>query len=243
MARGSPHLQFLRGFTKDELQAIPERCEWCQVRKTDVSIDDLSISIRESIDRNVSSGNITYTDAMADIRREVLIPGPETLPQKIRTVLRETPVSTSTGGGDNGGMSENWFTAQLYGALTATITGPYTVRTEYRLDVHNRPSADLYVESNTDEGDYLIEMKRALPNLKPQDVKRQLERYHKAMEMGLGRTRERTFLCIVGEDMEPATYGESRKSRPLSEYMAVPSTVDELEDELERVEVISNTFL
>ncbi|WP_337653130.1 hypothetical protein [Halomontanus rarus] len=86
-------------------------------------------------------------------------------------------------------------------------------------------------------------MKRALPNLKPQDVKRQLERYHKAMEMGLGRTRERTFLCIVGEDMEPATYGESRKSRPLSEYMAVPSTVDELEDELERVEVISNTFL
>lgn len=86
------------------------------------------------------------------------------------------------------------------------------MRTEYRLDVHNRPSADLYVEFHTDEGDHLIEMKRALPNLKAQDIKRQLERYHKAMEMGLGRTRERTFLCIVGEDTEPATYGESRKS-------------------------------
>ena len=107
MARGSPHLQFLRGFTKDELPAIPERCEWCEVRKTDVSVNDRSISIQEPIDRNVSSGNITYTDAMRDIRREVLIPGPETIPQKIRTVLRVTPVSTSTGGGDSGEMSEN----------------------------------------------------------------------------------------------------------------------------------------
>lgn len=43
--------------------------------------------------------------------------------------------------------------------------------------------------------------------------------------------------------MEPSTYGDSRKSRPLSEYMNVPSTIDELTEDLERVEVISNTFL
>ncbi len=97
MTRGSPHLQFLRGFTKDELQAIPDRCDWCQVRKTTVSTNELSKSIRESIERNVSNGNITYSVAMADIRREVLIPGPETLPQKIRDALRETPVATLTG--------------------------------------------------------------------------------------------------------------------------------------------------
>ncbi len=243
MARGSPHLQFLRGFTKDELQCIPVRCDWCQVRKTDASTNELSKYIRDSIERNVSKGNITYSEAMADIRREVLIPGPETLPQKIRTTLRETSISTSTGGGDNGSAPEHWYTAQLYGALSASVVRDYSVKTEHRLDVRNRPSADIYIESDNDQGDYLIEVKSATSVSGTPTIKRQLERYHQAIETGLGQTRERTFLCIVGQDMEPSTYGDSRKSRPLSEYMNVPSTIDELTEDLERVEVISNTFL
>ena len=243
MARGSPHLQFLRGFTKDELQAIPDRCDWCRVRKTDVSTNELSKYIRESIDRNVSSRNITYSEAMADIRRKVLIPGPKTLSQKIRTVLRETPVSTSTGGGDDGAAPAGWYTAQVYGALTASLSRPYTVKTEHRLHRRNRPSGDIYIESDHDDGDVLIEIKSAPSISNGENVKRQLERYHRAIKTGVGRTRKQTFLCVVGEDTEPVTYDRPRKSRPLSEYMDVPSTVDELEDELDRVEVVSNTFL
>lgn len=243
MSRGSPHLQFLRGFTKDELQAIPDRCDWCRVRKTSTSTDELSKYIRESIERNVSNGNITYTEAMADIRRKVLIPGPETVAQKIRNMLRETPVSTLPGENTDGDAATNWYIAQYYGALTASIVRPYTVKTDYPLNIRHRPSADIYVESDQGDGDYLIEIKSVLSVRNTQAVKRQLERYHQAIETELGRMRERTFLCIVGIDLEPSTYGESRKSRPLPEYMDVPSTISEVEDDLERVEVISNSFL
>lgn len=243
MTRGSPHLQFLRGFTKDELQTIPERCDWCQVRKTDVSTSDLSKYIRESIDRNVSNGNITYSEAMADIRREVLIPGPETVPQKIRETLRETPVTPPAGASEEGAEASNWYTAQYYGALTAAIVRPYTVKTNYSLNIQHRPSADIYIESEHGSGDFLIEVKSASEVRNSQEIKRLLERYHKAIETGLGRTRERTFLCIVGRDLEPSTFRESRKSRPLPEYMDVPSTIPEVEDELERVEILSNSFL
>ncbi len=180
---------------------------------------------------------------MADIRLKVLIPGPETLPQKIRNTLRETPVATLTGENTTGDEATNWYTAQYYGALSATIVRPYTVKTDYPLNIQHRPSADIYVESDQGDGDYLIEIKSVRSVRNTQAIKRQLERYHQAIETGLGRTRERTFLCIVGMDLEPSTFGESRKSRPLPEYMDVPSTVAEVEDELERVEVISNSFL
>jgi len=69
-----------------------------------------------------------------------------------------------------------------------------------------------------------------------------LRKYHRAIQGDLGRDRERTFLCIIGEDIEVDNDNNSRKSQPLSEYIeGIPSTIDEIEDELEQTEVISNT--
>jgi len=241
MSNVSAHLDLLRGLSKEELQQIPDRCDWCRVRDTDIPIADLSIRIRDSIDRN----DITYKEAMTDIRLNVIRPGPESVTQKIRKTLRETPVAKSAGGGssgDSGVARESYYTAQLYGALSNTIIRPYTVRLEYELDQQYRPTPDIYVESENNDGDYVIEIKRASANLEAGDISRQLQKYHRAIRQNRNRSRRCTFLCIVGEDEQIETIGESRKSTPLSEYMDVPHTIDDLSDELDRVEVISSTY-
>lgn len=242
MPQASPRLQLLRGLKKEELQVIPDRCQWCHVRETNVPVDNLSQRIRKSIDDNVSKGNITYAEAMRDIRIEVLLPGSKTVTQKIRTTLRETPVAISEGGGDTGGARESWYTAQLYGALSTAIIRPYTVKLEHALNHRNKPKPDIYVESQANDGDYVIEVKRASANLRAADIGRQLSKYHRAISQDQRREREMTFLCIVGEDEGMDTIGKSRKSTPLAEYMAVDPPIDELEENLERVEVISCTF-
>lgn len=239
MPQGSTLLQLLRGLNKAELQAIPERCEWCQVRKTNVKIDDLSIRIRQSIDSNVNKGNITYAAAMRDIRDEVLVPGSDSVTGKIRRQLRKVPTSTHIG---QVRIEEEWFSAQVFGALWASIERPYTVHLEYQLNTRSRPTADLYVESENNTGDYLIEVKLS-PIGNGEKVKRQLKKYHRAIENDLGRTRERTFLCVIGADTDIDTYDKSRKSKPLSEYIdGVPSTIDEITEEIVRTEVVSNTL-
>jgi hypothetical protein len=239
MPRGSPLLHFIRGLNKDELQAISERCEWCNVRKTNVPAGDLSKRVRKSIKNNVEKDNISYEEAMQDIRDEVLIPGPDPLANKIRYHLRSTPAATHIG---EVRIEEEWFSAQLYGALWASIKRPYTVKLERQLNTRNRPTTDIYVESEEDDGDYLIEVKRA-PVDNGEAVREQLERYHRAMQEDLGRKRERTFLCVIGENVDLERKSGSRKSENLSEYLeGVPSTVDEISDDLPRTEVVSNTF-
>lgn len=243
MPRASRHLQLLRGLTKEELQRVPDRCDWCNVREVNVPASDLSKRIRDSIERNTTQEDFTYEDAMADIRRNVLIPGPETVTQKIRNTLRETPVARSVGGGSNAeGSRESWFTAQLYGSLSTGIVRPYTVKLEYELNHTNRPTVDIYVESDNNRGDYVIEIKRLSANLEGPKIGRQLKKYHRAIKKDRQRTRERTFLCIVGEVEDVDLMDASLKSTPISEYTDIPKTVDNLEEELERVEVIANIF-
>jgi len=240
MPQGSTLLQLLRGLNKAELQAIPKRCEWCRTRKTNIPVSELSKRIRESIDTNVKKGNITYSEAMQDIRDEVLIPGPDPVAGKIRQQLRQVPTATHIG---DVRIEEEWFSAQVYGALWACIERPYTVHLEYQLNTRSRPTADLYVESNNGTGDYLIEVKRA-PISNGEGVKRQLKKYHRAIANDLNRDRERTFLCVIGEDTDIDAYNESRKSKPLSEYIdGIPTTIDEIGEEIDRTEVISNTLL
>lgn len=181
MSKGSPLLQFIRGFNKPELQAIPRRCEWCGVRETDVPASELSSRIRESIKRNVDAGNITYTDAMQDIRLKVLRFGPT--PSPIRFAKR---------------YGRPHFHDRFLQALPEDLAGPPT--------------------------------------------KRQLQKYHQAIERDLQRKRALTFLVVVGDDLDIEGTANRRKSTPISEYMDVPSTIDEIENELDRVEVISNTF-
>jgi len=242
MPQGSPSLQLLRGLTKAELQAIPDRCDWCRVRETDVSANELSKKIRDSIERNASKDNITYSEAIRDIRNQVILPGPESITQKIRGTLRETPVARSVGGGNDGTARESWYTAQLYGALSNAIIRQYTVKVEFELNHRDRPTPDIYVASDTNRGDHVIEIKRAASNLNASEIGRQLKKYHRAIRNEQGRTRERSFLCIVGEDTDLDTIDDSRKSRPLNEYMDVPETIGELEDNLNRVDVIGCTF-
>jgi len=238
MPQGSTLLQLLRGLNKSELQAIANRCWWCRVRKTDIPVTELSKRIRRSIDENVRKGNITYSEAMRDIRTEVLIPGADSVAVKIRTILRTIPPSTHIG---EIRIEEEWFSAQVYGALWVSLKRDHTVHLEYQLNSRSRPTADIYIESDDDSGDYLIEMKLA-PINNGEDTKRQLRKYHRAIQGDLGRDRERTFLCIIGEDIEVDNDNNSRKSQPLSEYIeGIPSTIDEIEDELEQTEVISNT--
>jgi len=245
--QGSTLLQLLRGLNKAELQAITRRCEWCRVRKTDVPFQELSKRVRESIDNNVDRGNITYRDAMEDIRKEVLIPGPDPVTTKIRNTLRTVPPAKHIG---EIRIEEEWFSAQVYGALWASLHGPYTVHLEYQLNSRSRPTADIYVESDHNDGDYLIEMKLAKSGnenennhkIRGSDVKRQLRKYHRVIEEDNGRKRERTFLCIIGEDKEAYSQDVSRKSQPVSEYIdGISSTVDDIPDEFERTEVVSNT--
>jgi len=238
MPQGSTLLQLLRGLNKQELKAIVHRCWWCKVRKTDIPVKELSKRIRKSIDDNVRKGNITYSEVMRDIRDEVLIPGPDSVAARIRNILRTIPPSTHIG---EVRIEEEWFSAQIYGALWATIKRDYTVHLEYQLNSRSRPTADIYVRSHDNSGDYLIEMKLA-PIDSGEKTKRQLKKYHRAIQRDLGRKRERTFLCIIGEDVEVSNENNSRKSQPLSEYIeGIPSTIDEIENELERTEVISNT--
>lgn len=241
MARGAPLTHFLRGLNKDELQAIPERCGWCKVRNTDVPVNKLSRKIRSSIKNNAENNNIRYADAMRDIRDKILIPGPDPIAAEIRYYLRSAPPATHV---DEVRIEEEWFSSQLYGALWASIqerNRPYNVYLERQLNNRNRPAADIYVESKQNNGDYLVEVKLA-PVDNGEDVRRQLVKYHRAMEEDLNRERARTFVCVIGEDAELEDRSGSRKSEDLSEYIDVPSTVDEIGNDLLRTEIVSNTF-
>jgi hypothetical protein len=200
-------------------------------------VSDLSKRIRKSLVRNVENGNVTYSDAMREIRDKVLIPGPDSVAGKIRWHLRNVPAATHIG---EVRIEEEWFSAQVYGALWASIERPYNIHLEYQLNTRSRPTADLYIKSKQDTGDYLIEIKRA-PISNGEAVRRQLNKYHRAIQNDQERERERTFLCVIGEETEIGTTGQSRKSTPLSEYIdGVPSTIDEIAGEMKRTEVVSN---
>lgn len=243
MPQASPELQLLRGLTKSELQAIPDRCDWCHVRETDQPFSELSKRIRDSIERNVSKSELTYSEAMSDIRKQVILPGPETVAQKIRTRLRETPVAKSVGSGAGSIEDrEEWYITQLYGAIDTALVRPYNVKLEYELNQRNRPTPDIYVESEEGEGDFIIEVRVAKSNLSISRIEKKLHKYHRSIRQDREQTRELSFLCIVGEDQDLPTIDESRKSTPVSEYMDVPKSIEDIEDDMTGVEVVTNTF-
>lgn len=243
MPQASPVLQMLRGLTKPELKAIPKRCHWCKVREIDQPFSELSKRIRDSIDRNVTNGGLTYTEAMTEIRKQVILPGPDTVSQKIRTRLREAPIAKSVGSGAGSiDEREEWYITQLYGAIDTEIVRPYNVKLEYELNQRDRPTPDIYVESVDDQGDFIIEVRVAKSNLSVSAIEKKLHKYHRSVREDRGRTRELTFLCIVGEDQDLPTIDESRKSTPVSKYMDVPKSIEDIEDDMAEVEVVTNTF-
>lgn len=235
MPQGSPILQFLRGMTRDELDAVRKRCDWCRVRRFD-NKRDLSRRIRDSIERSVDSGGLTYTDAMSDIRRKVLISGPETTEQKIRNALRNTPVSAPVG---DIRLVEEWLSAQLFGALNAKVRQPFEVYLEYPLNNQTRSQADLYVRHTEEGRDFLIEVKRGGEISNGESVKRQIEKYHQDIEQRHDLQLGKTFLCIIGEKHE-IEEPENSETATLSDYFNVPSTLDDIETEITGLEVVHN---
>lgn len=237
MPQGSELLQFIRGMTLDELNAIRRRCDWCQVRTYDDK-QDLSRRVKNSIKRSVESDQLTYAEAMADIRREVLTPGVATAEKTIRTVLEQTPVSAPVG---DVRLVEEWLSAQLYGSLYAEFEPipQYDVFIEYPLNHRTRSQADLYIENTGNHGDFLVEVKRAGEIDNGNEIKRQLQKYFRDIDARRDLTLGRAFLCIIGETT-PEYSPEETESMDLSEFVDIPSTLDDLEDRMNNLEVVLN---
>lgn len=237
MPQGSELLQFIRGMTLDELNAIRRRCDWCRVRSYEDK-QDLSKRVKNSIKRSVENDRLTYAEAMADIRRQVLIPGEKTAEQTIRTALEETPVSAPVG---DIRLVEEWLSAQLYGSLYAEFDRrtQYEVYIEYPLNHRTRSQADLYVENTGEGGDFLVEVKRAGEIGNGNQVERQLQKYFRDIDSRRELTLEKAFLCIIGETT-PEYSPEETDEMDLSEFVDIPSTLDDLEDRMENLEVILN---
>lgn len=238
MPQGSPLLQFLRGMTLAELDAVRKRCDWCRVRSFDGK-RDLSKRVRKSIKRSVDSSDLTYADAMKDIRLKVLIPRPETTEQVIRKTLRETPVSTPVG---EIRLVEEWFSAQLFGALNAKLYVPFDVFLEYTLNHRTHSRADLYVQHIENGADFLIEVKRAGQIKNGNEVKRQIEKYHDDINQRRDLSLNKTFLCVIGENRASEGTDESSDTPRLSNEVDIPFTLDDIEAEFDNLEVVVNSL-
>jgi len=232
MSNGTPLLRFIKGMTLAELNAIRRRCEWCNVRDYD-NKSDLAIRIRDSINRSVENGDLTYSEAMQDIRLQVLIPGPATVETTVRQALREAPIADPTG---DIRLIEEWFSAQLYGHLSAKVHDPYEVYLGYEVNHRNRHQADIYLH-NTDGGeDILIEVRRDGEIRNGKQVKREIQKSRRHIDGRPDLDHQKTFLCIVTEKYIPEEKGQP------SEFLDIPSTVDEIESEIDDLEVVISSI-
>lgn len=237
MPQGSELLQFIRGMTREELNAVRRRCDWCRVRKFE-NKRDLSKRVKDSIKRSVDNGQLTYAEAMGDIRREVLIPRPATTEQMIRRTLKETPVSAPVG---DIRLEEEWLSAQLYGSLYAKFEPrqQYDVYIEYPLNHRTRSQADLYIEDAGGDGDFIIEVKRAGEIDNGNKVERQLEKYFRDIDNRRDLSLQKAFLCIIGET-DPSYTEEETENMELSDFVDIPSTLDDLQQRIDDLEVVLN---
>ena len=235
MSQGTPLLRFIKGMTLDELNAIRRRCDWCNVRTYDDKAD-LAKRIRDSIKRSVDSGALTYSDAMQDIRLQVLIPGPETIETVVRQTLYEAPITDPTG---DVRLIEEWFSAQLFGALSSKVYDPYEVYLEYEVNNRSRHQADVYVKHTEGGGDLLIEIKRDGEIGNGEAVKRQIQRYRRHIKQRPDLDHRMTYLCIITEK-DQSKWNPDEKV--LSDFLEVPSTLDNIESDLNDLELVITTI-
>lgn len=235
MSQGTPLLRFIKGMTIDELNAIRRRCDWCGVRTYDDKAD-LSMKIRDSIKRSVDNDSLTYRNAMRDIRLQVLIPRPETVETTVRQTLAEAPITDPTG---DVRLIEEWFSAQLYGALTSKVHDPYDVFLEYEVNNRSRHQADVYVRHGEGGGDLLIEIKRDGEIENGEEVKRQIQRYRRHIETRSDLSHRMTYLCIITEKDRSQWDPESMV---LSDFLNVPATLDNVESEIDDLKLVITTI-
>lgn len=235
MSQGTPLLRFIKGMTLDELNAIRRRCDWCNVRSYDDKAD-LAKRIRDSMKRSVDNGSWTYGEIMQDIRLQVLIPGPETIETTVRQTLYEAPITDPTG---DVRLIEEWFSAQLYGVLSAKVYDPYEVYLEYEVNNRSRHQADVYLKHTEGGGDLLIEVKRDGEIDNGEAVKRQIRRYRRHIEGRSDLDHQMTYLCIITEkDRSEWNPDET----VLSNFLEVPDTLDNIESEIEDLELVITTI-
>ncbi|MWV64086.1 hypothetical protein GRS48_04495 [Halorubrum sp. JWXQ-INN 858] len=231
MSQGTPLLRFIKGMTLDELNSICRRCDWCNVRAYNDKAD-LAKRVRDSIKRSVDSGALTYSEAMQDIRLQVLIPRPETIETVVRQTLYEAPITDPTG---DVRLIEEWFSAQLYGALSAKVHEPYEVYLEYEVNNRSRHQADVYIKNTEGEGDILIEVKREGEINNGEAVKRQIQRYRRHISARSDLNHQMTYLCII---TEKDTSEWNPEKMFLSDYLEVPDTLDNIESDLNDTELV-----
>lgn len=110
---------------------------------------------------------------------------------------------------------------------------------EYSLNHRNRSQADLYVENIPEGDDFLVEVKRAEELENGEEVKRPLQKYFRDIDNRRDLALDKAFLCIIGETT-PEYSPEETESMDLSEFVNIPSTLDNLETEIDRLEVVLN---
>jgi hypothetical protein len=89
------------------------------------------------------------------------------------------------------------------------------------------------------DGDYIIEVKRAEEIKNGNKVERQLEKYFRDIDSRRDLSLERAFLCIIGETDPSYTEAET-DNMELSDFTDIPSTLDDLEQRMDDLEVVLN---
>jgi hypothetical protein len=211
----------LRGLDQFELRAIRRRCDWCNIEPFDTK-QSFTKRLRDSVDSAVDRDDLTYGEFMQVLRDDIL-PRPHRPVTQIREVLESIQLSETPIGRER--KDEEWFSAQLFGALQAALGDDYAVYLEYELDEYRRDRADIYIEQS-DGGGFLIESKLATSLSENISATRgQLRRYHDTID-----DRAHTFVFVVGH-IEDDVYGRvDDGQQPISEYTNIPSTFTDLEE-------------
>jgi hypothetical protein len=155
--------------------------------------------------------------------RDDILPRPNKPVTQIREVLEEIQLSETPIGRER--KDEEWFSAQLFGALQAALGDDYAVYLEHELDEYRRDRADIYIE-HPEAGGFLIESKLATSLSENISATRgQLRRYHDTID-----DRAHTFVFVVGH-IEDDAYGRANDGQqPISDYTNIPSSFADLEE-------------
>ena len=225
----------LRGLDQRELQAVRRKFDWCQIDPYDGK-KSYTKRLRDAIDRSVKSGDITYEKFMTELRDEVLLSGGFRTETRIKRVLKHVQLTASPIGKER--KNEEWYSAQVYGALQNELGEEYNVYLEYEFDNYAHERVDLFIESTKGDKQYLIESKRVSSINGIAKVRGQLERYHDTIE-----SRSGTFLFVV-DRVKDEEYG-SINNVDLDQSNQSASTLEKLknlEDELPQTTVVKRNL-
>lgn len=234
--RGGKLLQMLRGLDQHELQAVRREFDWCQIDSYDGK-KSYTKRLRDAVDRSVEAGDITYEQFMTELRDEALLSRGYKTKTQIKRVLENVQLTASPIGKER--KNEEWYSAQVYGALQNELEEEYSVYLEYEFDNYAHERVDLFIKSTEKDEKYLIESKRVSSINGIAKVRGQLERYHDTIE-----SRNRTFLFVV-DRVKDEEYGSINKADTACSNQSAKTLekLENLEDELPQTTVITRHLM